>query len=700
MGNDVRERPCLEVLEHGFLIASRNQQVDIMVISCHTLDEQVDGPSSGDVPRDIEPSDRLQSQDQFLKHKGNPIPMPAGHRAHRRPRPPCFRTDHLDDYLLRLEAIPLDDRIPPGRISKVGRTMTVIEAFESLRNRSIQDFDDIGHVLDELERKPLTPTPDDIPFFDRVSRGVAFVTFAYDIDGVSMEIAKYGDALISLLREDGYELAVHCIGGNFGDKVHAVLPSDWSLIPIHNADGWDKWEDGKWFARLFYEDMPEGSDASREMASAMWSEAVRLAEDLSAILAREEIGLLIPVNVNSNPGNFALALAIVLVSEVTGCPVLNNNHDFYWEGGRPAGEKQSGEPTGPRDHFFRNRENEPFFDVFRRILPWNGRRWIQVNINPLQSERLVAQDGIPTDRVFLVGTGIDEGFFLPCFPLERIECRRRMAHVLSHGEPIIHATPIAEFLENTPSWMADERPVVCGLRKGTQLDLVSTETIILLQPTRVVARKRIPRDWELIGALLRHPAFRDEFERRTNMALVLLVTGPVPMEHRADLEDVLRSYAEVLESVPESIGRRLFQAFSVGHQYHDSLSEGLEVFDIYRMANMVVFPSETEGRGLPIPESAAAGIPIVCSRYDPVAVFDEVVGARRPDGERLRFLEFPEGEFDEELLGEITAMLLNPEAFADRVRHNQDVVEARFSSRDLQRSFMEYLLRLESIHDQ
>ncbi len=578
--------------------------------------------------------------------------------------------------------------------------MTTVDAFESLRTRKIEDFEHIGLVLDELERTPLPPAPDDLPFLARVARGVAFVTFAYDIDGVAMEIAKYGAALSTLLSEEGYEPEVYCVGGNFGDKVDAVLPSDWPRVLLHNADGWDKWEDGKWFGQLFYEHMPEGSEASHEMATLMWSEAVRLAGELTAFVVRERIGLLIPVNVNSNPGNFALALAMVLVSEVTGCPVLNNNHDFYWEGGRAIADRSPDEPAGPRDHFFRNHESQAFFNVFRRILPWNGRRWIQVNINPVQSVRLVEQDGFAADRVFLVGTGIDEEFFQPSSPHQKLEYRRRMAHILSDGEPTVTTTSVADFLDRMTAWMRNEHPIVCGLNEGAVLDLASPETIVLLQPTRVVPRKRIPRDWDLIGALLRHPPFRDEFERRTDMTLVLLVTGPVPIEHQVDVEDVLHAFSDVLDSVPESIGGRIFQAFSVGTQNHPSLSEGLEIFDIYHIADMVVFPSETEGRGLPIPESAAAGIPIVCSRYDPVLVFDDVVGASRPESERIQYLEFPDSAFDDELLDEITAMLFDPASFTDRTIHNQNAVQARFSLQDLQRSFTEYLLRLESIHGQ
>ena len=91
---------------------------------------------------------------------------------------------------------------------------------------------------------------------------------------------------------------------------------------------------------------------------------------------------------NSNPGNVAYALAIVLATEVTGCAVINNNHDFYWEGGKAGCKRNPGEEPGPRDHFFRNHDNEEFFSFLQRIFPWNGRNWVQANINPVQSRRL------------------------------------------------------------------------------------------------------------------------------------------------------------------------------------------------------------------------------------------------------------------------------------------------------------------------
>ena len=174
------------------------------------------------------------------------------------------------------------------------------------------------------------------------------------------------------------------------------------------------------------------------------------------------------------------------------------------------------------------------------------------------------------------------------------------------------------------------------------------------------------------------------------------MTGPVPIEHRECLERVVDHYRQVLDSVPTAIARRLFLAFSVGWQTHPTLDEELDIVDIYQLADLVVFPSLTEGRGLPIPESAAAGIPIVCSQYDPPAVFSEVVGLGLPSDQWILHEEFPEGEFSDDLLAAITSILLDPESQRERIAHNRTAVRGRYSLDALRESFEEILDRLDT----
>ncbi len=554
--------------------------------------------------------------------------------------------------------------------------------FDQLSDHDVAHGEHISTVLDELARHQRSPWDDDLSL---LAGGVAFVTFAYDIDGVSMEIAKYARCFERI--EPG--LPIHCIAGNFGDKAGAVLDPNWHRFVLGGADGWDKWDGGTWFHQLFYEDLPPDSTQSSELAGEMWNQALSLADHLVAYLDAHDIRLLFTVNTNSNPGNVAFGLALVLASETTGVVVINNNHDFYWEGGKAGCKRNPGEQPGPRDHFFRNHDNEEFFAFFQRIYPWNGRRWAQVSINTLQSRRLIDRFHFPPDRVFTIGTGLDPAFFRHRTPEVRARCRAAMSCVLG-GDPVISATPVEEFVGRIEEWMTDQRPVVFGHGEGRVLDLTAPGALVLLQPTRIVERKRIWKDWELVGALLQHAPFREAFESDPALTLTLQVSGPVPIEHRECLETVIDSYREVLAGLPDDIGRRIFLAMSAGCQSHPTLAEDIDIVDIYQLADLVVFPSQTEGRGLPIVEASAAGVPIICSRYEPHVVFDEVVGERLPDQDHIEFEFYPEEmspeEIDADLLDRITEILLEPASQAERIEHNRVAVRHRFSFDALQAS--------------
>ncbi|MGI9609792.1 MAG: glycosyltransferase, partial [Acidimicrobiia bacterium] len=528
---------------------------------------------------------------------------------------------------------------------------------DDLKQRDIQSADSISAILDDLARTESKATVGELR--DRVAGGVAFVTFAYDIDGVSMEIAKYAKCFENMFPGT----PIHCIAGNFQDKADAVLDDSWQRFQLSGADGWDKWDGGKWFAKLFYEDLPPGSEVSSQLAREMWRQSLDLAERLVDSTELHDVGLLFPVNTNSNPGNVAFALAIVLAAETTGCVTLNNNHDFFWEGGKEGCKRGVGEEPGPRDHFFRNHDNEAFFAFFQRIFPWSGRRWVQLNINPLQERRLIDRFHFRPDDVYTIGTGLEPEFFRACTPDQKHEYRRRMSHVLggnAHVEPV----PVSQFRAGLDAWISYQGPVVCGAQADELLDITSENSLYLLQPTRIVDRKRIWRNWELIAALLEYGPFREVFEHRPELTLTLHVSGPVPIEHRPCLEHLLDAYEAVLAKVPAAIGRRLFQAFSVGWQTDPTSDEELSIVDIYQLADLVVFPSLTEGRGLPIPEAAAAGVPIVCSHYDPPAVFADVVGMHLPPERWIHYEQFPEDSFDDGLLQRITSILLHPESQA------------------------------------
>lgn len=572
----------------------------------------------------------------------------------------------------------------------------------AIDSASVGDWADISRFLDEARGAAPPPQAHDRErFTSLLGSGIAFYTFDYGIDGVSIEITKYAQCLENIFaaRPDR-ELPLHFIGGDFHDKADIVLKPYWKRFRIDGMNGWSKWMGGEWFARLYYEDMPADSDVSRSTAREIWRQAAEIAGRLGRYLSGNGISLVIPVNVPSNPGNLPAELALVLVSEMMGLYVLNSNHDFYWEGGKAAADRPPGEDAGPRDHFFRNRDNAPFFALFQRLFPWNGNRWIQVNINSPQSRELVDRFGFEGRRVFELGTSISDRFFEKFTLEDQQGYRRVMAHILSDGEPVVETVGIRDHLAHLGDWMDHQKPVALGARSGLRLDPALGKTVYCLQPTRVIARKRIEKDFHLLRALLNHPAFLEPFGSDPERQIVVHISGPVPIEHRADLETVLNAYVDVLESVPPDVADRVFVAFSVGTEDHPSLAPNglskLDIETIYRLATVILFPSETEGRGLPIVESSAGGIPIICSRYYPEDVFAEVVGEHLPEDEQIHYILFPEDGFPGEFLDRVAELMLRPESF-NKKAHNQHAVRLRYSMEMVQHKFELFLEALRTI---
>jgi len=212
---------------------------------------------------------------------------------------------------------------------------------EFLKARTPSNWQDISNILLNLEKG--APPNNDLNqgnYWEILHNGVAFWTFDFGIDGVSIEIAKYALCLQEILESDKTE--VHFIAGDFHPQADNVLKPEWKRHRIERVNGWDKWDQGKWFDHLFYQDMKESSQISQKMAVEVWNQTVEMAGKLGHYVAENNISLLIPVNVNSNPGNLATGLCTILVSELMGLYVLNSNHDFYWEGGKPAAEREPG----------------------------------------------------------------------------------------------------------------------------------------------------------------------------------------------------------------------------------------------------------------------------------------------------------------------------------------------------------------------
>ncbi len=563
-----------------------------------------------------------------------------------------------------------------------------------ISDASVSSWEEVSRQVELISSRSQKPLPaSKTEYQQAVAQGTAFLTFDFGIDGVSIEIAKYARVLESLYRPYG-EPGLHFIAGDFHPQADAVLKSNWSRCQIDGINGWSKWDEGKWFSALFFEDMPAGSRRSSELATEVFRQAAAIARELAEYLVTNNISLLFPVNIASNPGNLALTLALVLVTEALGIVVINSNHDYYWDGGIPAAERKPGEEPGERDHFYRNNHNEPFFSLFQKLYPWQGRRWLQVNINSRQSERLIREHGFPKQRVLEISTCVGDTLLADYTAEDVKHARLRMAHILSAGSEEIQPRSLGRHRRALHEWMDRQRPKVIGAREGLKLDLVAEDIIYLLQPTRVIARKRIERSVELVQALLQGP-MRTAFEQKPNQQLILHITGPTPQEHQDDLETILEAYRRLIDSLPQAIAERVFLAFSSGREAHSSFEEqafeDMNIADIFRLATAVLFPSEIEGRGLPIIESGAVGVPIICSRYQPEEVFADVIGEDLPEALRIHYLLFPEDHFSEEFLAEVSELLTQPELWTKWREHNRRAIRSRFSVAALSTAFQHLL---------
>jgi len=565
-----------------------------------------------------------------------------------------------------------------------GKLQYYKKMMSSLNSRNINNWNDINNFLSSIKSSNLPPHISEPEYTNSLRKGIAFLTYDYGIDGVSIEMNKYASCFEKILADsDGNIPIMHFIGGEFHDKAEAVLQPHWKRFQIDGINGWSKWDNGKWFSKLYYEEMPEGSEISVKVAKEIWSQAVTVAEKLGKYIADNDISLLFPVNIFCNPGNFTVSLAGVIVTEMMGLYVFNSNHDFYWEGGKTSSERKENE-HGPRDHFFKNINNKPFFDLFKMIYPWNGEKWAQVNINTQQSEELEKKFAFPKEKLFELSTSISDEFFKEYTKEDVKQTRLTMAHILSNGNPIIEPTPIKEHFANLATWMKNQHPIACANKSGLTIDLTSDKIIYCLQPTRVISRKRIEKDLHLIAALFQHEPFRKEFEEDPERTILLHITGPVPIEHQCDLETILNTYIEMAHNIPAKFANRIFIAFSVGTEDHPSLKPAglkrLRIENIYRLATLILFPSETEGRGLPIIEASACGIPIVCSRYYPEDVFCEVVGEKLELEKQIIYTLFPEDEFSLEFLNDVTRIMLSDNRDLKRVAHNKIAVNARYGT--------------------
>ncbi len=574
--------------------------------------------------------------------------------------------------------------------------MTAKKMMQELNKEKINTWFDLGLFIDKLKENKPIPTIECKSsyntFKDLIGKGgLAFITFYYSIDGVTLEIEKYAKVISGIFPE----IPLHYIAGKFYPNANQVIHPDAKKFEIKEIRGFDDWD---LYQDFFFTKLERGSKEYNALIIKYWKQVLKIVSKLGKYIEDNNIGLLYLINTNSNPGNVSLALANVLVSEYLGIPVVNNNHDFYWEGGnRKVDIKERGLKPGPRDFFFTNSDVGEFFSQIEVLYPWESRSWINLNINNQQTDHLININGHNPANVTEVGTAINIEEYTSITKRQKINAFLQFEQIFSRYQKTLIGYSVIDVIKNKLVSSKNPRPILIGNKTKTLNNFLS-ENIVFLQPTRIVSRKKIEIGFKLIKKLLNFPEFAEKFGETNKLKLTILVTGPIPEGQYEYFEKLIKRFAELINNIPHKFRKNIFLGFLFSEldseNFKNKFEKPIGIPELYNIASLILLPSETEGRGLPIIEATATGVPIFCRRYHPENVYAEVVGEHLSEKQRLKIIEFDGINITSKHLKDITSRVFFPHKFIDEIKHNRDAVNSRYSINSLKINFENVIKQL------
>ena len=556
-----------------------------------------------------------------------------------------------------------------------------------LRKLEIFTWFDLGLFIDRFkERRSIAAFKGDAKAFDThlEKGGVAFITFYFAIDGITVEVEKYAKTFKNIYPN----IPIHYIAGEIKPEADELIHKNAFKKVIKEMDGFDNWP---LYDDFFKIKMERGSKEYNELIVKFWDEVLILVEKLGKYIEENNISLLYLINVCSNPGNVSLALAIVLISEYLGIAIINNNHDFYWEGGNREVEiKKKGLKKGPRDFFFHNAHVGEFFSVIDMIYPWESRSWMNVNINKIQHNHLINIKGHNPANSAMIGTAVDTNLN-QMSKRDIIKAFMQVSSIFANTKDTITVHTAAHHIESERSL----KPILLGYQTIKKFDFVNNN-IIFLQPTRVISRKSIELNFKLVRQLFKNKDFFKKFHDNPQLSLSLLVSGPIPHGQQNYYQDLVQDFKNFLKELPKEFRSKVLLGFLFSefdkYEFKKKYKKPLDIEQLYDIASLILLPSQTEGRGLPIIEAAACGTPIFCKQYEPRAVYDEVIGYHLDEAQRLKVLEFKGYKIPKKLIAKISDHIFYPQNRMADVTHNRNVIHQRYSLDALQKN-MAYLIK-------
>jgi len=570
------------------------------------------------------------------------------------------------------------------------------ELVNKLKSENINTWFDLGLFVDRFRDETKEKQISFPNSFDEYKKklkncGIGFITFYYSVDGVTIEVEKYAKVFRLLFDMP----PIHYLAGAFYPQSKPLIDKTTKLFTIPEANGFDDWN---LYCKFFKTTLERGSDEYNQLIADFWPQVIRIVESMSAYIQENNICLLYLVNSNSNPGNIALSLATVIVSEAMGIPVINNSHDFYWEGGNSEIDRKVKKlPKGPRDFFFTNSHIGEIFSIIDVLFPWESRNWFSLNINNKQIDHVIGVNGHNAGNVGLIGTAVDTIDFSNISNRKKLNTLKQFERIFSRNSKRLVAYSINGVIKNGLIDVTDPHPILIGNRTKVFNNFVD-ENIIFLQPTRIVSRKRIEVDFRLVKKLFNNRKFLNKFNESPNLKLTILVTGPIPPGQVEYFNSLLFEFRDLLASIPKKEAERIhlgfmFSAFDK-RSFRREFDEPIGIPELFNVASLILLPSKTEGRGLPIIEAAASGVPIFCRRYYPENVYAEVIGEHLPEMDRLKVIEYNGKKITNSQIDRITERVFFAQKYTAEIMHNKKVVRKRYSLNSLKNNLEDVVYRL------
>jgi len=557
-----------------------------------------------------------------------------------------------------------------------------------IKRKKIRTWFDLGIFLDKLQQRRISfaQKPKDFQKFSSFSKflsngSFAFITYGLGVDGVSTEISHYIRAFRRIFSRS---FKACLIVGDFNEEAE-VLKKEKGRIPVYKiqeAAGFEKW--GEPYQFLYFNKLKRGGRVYNLLPALIWKQSLAIIEKILNIIEKENVRCLVLSNVASNPGNLSLTLATVILSEIFGIPVININHDFYWEGGKNPSDRRKDELPGVRDHFFTNADLGEFFSIIKLLFPWRSQFWTQVNISRLQSKILIEEEGLSPNNVTEIGTTIDTKKFKSLTFLQKEKAYYKLNLLFSslYKKPVVFEPGDSQINYQAK----EEKPFIIGWRKKVKFS--PTTTLLFLQPTRIIERKQIEKNFVVLKNLLEDRKFKKHLIRKKKKVL-LLITGPIASGHFDYFQKIKREMMNFYQQLTPDLKKRLFVGFKFGKDNNENfLTEDLKelaIGELYGIADLVFLLSQTEGRGLPIIESAAAGVPLVVNPFDPYQTYKEVTSGLKV---------FAWQDNDQNLVRELVPFIISKEKRKRLLKANRKIVNARFTFKALKEQFIYILEKL------